>query len=325
MAARRLSKFFSICSALSSHALAQGFGGNISAKLDGHVMAIKASGVRLSDVKQGKGYSLLSYPRLARLYWQAPCGSERSALGAIAGSVLPGGAARPSMEAGFHAFLGKYVAHLHPACFNAIACQKGARKTLSEIYGGQRFLWVRYARPGHKLACAVRRAVGGQKECVVFLQNHGIITSSGSAGQCIRKAREIERKANAYLKANSGMPPFTIAPLRKTRGGWLNASPAAKAFASSRANAWRFVFPDAAVFFSQSFARGSKIRAVAGKGVEYLLPEKDARAANEIFCAHAFISDAAHRMGSPAWLAKSEILALCGMESERHRRRAAGV
>ncbi len=325
MVACRPSSFFSMSRALSSPQLAQGFGGNISTKLDADTMAIKASGFRLSDVKWNKGYCLLKYREVARVYRQAPYGNERRALGKIAGAVLPGCGGRPSMETGFHSFLGPNVVHLHPACFNAIACQKGAKKILSEIYGKRNFVWVKYSRPGHQLACAVRDAVGKRKECLIFLQNHGMIISSPDARECVRKAKEIERKAETYLKMNFNAPSFSVAMLKKSKGGWINASPSAKAFAGNDANAWRFVFPDAAVFFSRSFSQGAKIRAIAKKGVEYLLSKKDARAANEIFCAHMFVLDVARKIGKPAYLPRSEISALCGMESEKHRRRAAGV
>jgi rhamnose utilization protein RhaD (predicted bifunctional aldolase and dehydrogenase) len=340
MGHRRLAEFISMCRSLSDPQLAQGFGGNLSTKFSNGTMAIKASGARLSDVRKGKAYSLLKYCKVARLYSKAPYGSERQALCAIASSVLPEDGARPSMEAGFHSFLGTHVAHLHPACFNALACQEGAREILSKIYGKGNFVWVKYARPGHRLACAVRRAVGRRKECVIFLQNHGLIVSSGNAKECICKAIKIERKAEKYLKA-SGAPAFLVTRLAKGKQGYWNSSPAAVEFAARCANAWRFASPDAAVFFSRSFsgrcafAGGSqggrarpkwKIRAVAGKGLEFLLPWKEASAANETFCAHAFVLAAASGTGGKiACLPRAEILGLCGMESEKYRQKAAGV
>jgi rhamnose utilization protein RhaD (predicted bifunctional aldolase and dehydrogenase) len=320
----RLRHFFSLCNSLSGHNFAQGFGSNVSAKLGNGRMAIKASGAKLSDVLPGAGYAIIKYQLLSGIYSCKRCGSLQLARRRLSGSVAGGPSRNPSMEAGFHSFLGTYVAHLHPICFNAIACQRNAKKILAGLYGAKNFIWAGYARPGHALACRVKRAVGGRRACVVFLQNHGIIISSSSASDCLKKAVEIEARAETSLLSH-GAGAFRVAKLKKTKNGWVNSSPQARSFASDNNNAWRFAFPDAAVFFSDSFLQNAKIRAVEGKGIEYCLPEREARAANEIFCAHMFILEAAGRYGKPAYLKKSEILALCGMNEEKNRRKAVGV
>ena len=75
--------------------LSQGFGGNASAKLDGRRMLVKASGMRLSAVGPGKGYSVLEYPPIARLYSGRREADEKASTTRIAISVLAGGEKKP--------------------------------------------------------------------------------------------------------------------------------------------------------------------------------------------------------------------------------------
>jgi hypothetical protein len=286
-------------------------------------MVVKASGFRMGEISARGGYSLLDCRKVASAYERGAGGA--SAARAVLAAALPGSRLQPSMETGFHSFLGTYVAHLHPVHFNALASQRDSDRLLRRIYGRGKFAWVGYARPGHRLACAVMKAARGRKECVLFLQNHGIIVSSGDPGKCALKAREIEKKARDYLRRRLGMKPFRTGRLRRARGGWLDSSAAAKEFAAGGEASAKFLFPDAAVFFSGAFSRHARIRAVVGKGMLYRLPERAAKAADETFCAHAFIARAARLLGRPAYLPKRETRMICCMGPERHRRKMAGM
>ena len=318
--------FFGMCRSISSLSLSQGFGGNASAKLDGRRMLVKASGMRLSAVGPGKGYSVLEYPPIARLYSGRREADEKASTTRIAISVLAGGEKKPSMEAGFHSFLGTYVAHVHPVCFNAIASQKDAKRIFSSIFGKGGFIWVEYARPGHSLARAVRRATGGKKRCIIFLQNHGAIVSSENAEQCARQVKSIEAESFSYLgRRLPGLQAFKPSKLRRIRGGWLNPSKGAREFASDSKNAKYFLFPDAAVFFAGAWSAQSKIKAAEGKGVEYHLPNYLAEAANETLEAHLYVLEAARLLGKPLYLERAEIASLRAMESEKHRMKRAGI
>ena len=75
----------------------QGGGGNTSVKLDNGLMAVKASGIRLAQVTETDGFAVVEVETLKDVT------SEQG--------YKP---ARPSVEAGFHALLGKFVLHTHP-------------------------------------------------------------------------------------------------------------------------------------------------------------------------------------------------------------------
>ena len=215
-----------LCRKFSSVKFAQGQGGNISVKLDARRMAIKASGVRLSEVNAKSGFSLVDWKCISEVY-SGKKATEKDADAAISASII-GGERRPSMEAGFHSFLGTYVVHLHPVHINAIACLKQGKQALREAYG-KKFIWCPYAQPGHRLALAVKKAVGGRKECVVMLQNHGIIVSASSAKRCISLADGAETNAEAYIAKKLGRKALFSSARRANAAG-------------------KCLFPDAAVF-----------------------------------------------------------------------------
>ena len=90
----------------------QGGGGNTSAKLDGSLMAIKASGFCLKDIEPDSAYAVVDYAALRRFYGgHEPgdfedverAGSAEAKAATLAVEGLE--ALRPSVEAGFHSLL----------------------------------------------------------------------------------------------------------------------------------------------------------------------------------------------------------------------------
>ena len=66
-----LSDFARMSRAAGSRAdYVQGGGGNTSVKLPGGLMAIKASGFCLGDIRPGKAYAVLDYEALRRFYFE---------------------------------------------------------------------------------------------------------------------------------------------------------------------------------------------------------------------------------------------------------------
>lgn len=321
-----LKEFAHLCQSFNSVSLAQGFGGNASAKLSKEKMAIKASGVRLSGVSASSGFSLLQYQKIAGLYSGKLRVSEMKADQALSNAVLPGGEGKPSMEAGFHSFLGTYVVHLHPVHTNVITCQENGEEIISGIFGSSGLFWVDYAKPGHILACKIKEAVGDRKECTIFLQNHGVIVSSSKPGACISKIAEIEEKSAAYLgRKISGFRKFSCRKIVNCGDAFANSSDDARAYSSSLSIAGKFLFPDAVVFSQGIFSGKGRISAEPGRGICYRMPGKQAQAADETLSAHLYLLKYAEKLGSPRYLSKKEAAALLSMESEKHRQKLAGV
>ena len=89
----------------------QGGGGNLSVKFDDGKMLIKASGLRFSELSSGDGFVLVDYRKFIERYGKISeperWNGEKKEADFLLSCVLPFGPAgrRPSMEAGFHAFL----------------------------------------------------------------------------------------------------------------------------------------------------------------------------------------------------------------------------
>jgi len=138
-----------LCRACSDEELVQAGGGNISVK-DGKYMYIKASGVALSDVRIDHGIAVVDPKAVADSLHGPEPDIKTFALNKE----------RPSLETYFHAFLRKYVVHLHPTHMNGFLC--------SDAVG-----MVDYYKPGFELSKKVLEAYKGQP--VIYLRNHGVI------------------------------------------------------------------------------------------------------------------------------------------------------
>ena len=196
----------------------QGVGGNMSAKVDRARMLIKASGYRLSEVGANDGLVMLDYPGVKNYYEniiqkKAPLPKEDMEI--IRSFVLektPKRDLRPSMETGFHAFLGKYVLHTHSVYVNLVACALGGYELLKDILGNTatEFAWVSYKNPGTELAVEIgaitkeHRDKFGKNPKILILQNHGLIVSGESAEEILGLHKRINERVMAYFKLEAG-------------------------------------------------------------------------------------------------------------------------
>lgn len=160
----------------------QGGGGNTSVKLDGGLMAIKASGFRLTQVTETDGFAVVETATLKDVT------AERG--------YQP---RRPSVEAGFHALLGKYVLHTHPVYVNLALCSQSMDKRVPEIMGDSYpYISVPYINPGEALSSAIKEKLRPDTRAV-FMRNHGLVVTAGTADECIDIHEDINKKfAAAY-------------------------------------------------------------------------------------------------------------------------------
>ena len=211
----------------------QAGGGNTSMKSpDGRTMAIKASGTPLPRMSESAGWVELDIGKVLSIFDRAELGGlparlrEAQVAQHLAAAVIAG-TGRPSVESALHAFLDQAVIHTHPVAVNALTCGAGA-KALGELRRREELppLWIPYVDPGWRLATVVKSALDayekehGQPPAVIFLENHGLITSAASAHACLELHRDwIERCAN-YFEANAPSLPkaalLASPDLRKT-------------------------------------------------------------------------------------------------------------
>jgi ribulose-5-phosphate 4-epimerase/fuculose-1-phosphate aldolase len=190
----------------------QGGGGNTSVKLENNLMAIKASGYCLSDIKPDKAYAVLDYGMLREFYYShqpqdfadvEKSGTDytKSAIRQIEGLA----ALRPSVEAGFHSILSTYVAHSHSVYANLATCSKECKTIAEKALANSDYSWgfVKYTNPGINLTFSIRdelnrvRSEKGKAPAVIFMENHGVIVHHDDPSECLRIHDDVNEKLAA--------------------------------------------------------------------------------------------------------------------------------
>lgn len=194
----------------------QGGGGNTSVKLGDGLMAIKASGYCLSDIREDAAYAVLDYEQLRAFYTAhepaalADVEKEGAAAAKAAVKEVEGlTPLRPSVEAGFHSLLDAYVLHSHSVYANLAACAAEAEEICGRAFAdaGYTYAVVPYVDPGARLTFAIRDALcavegkTGKRPAVILMQNHGLIVHHEDSSAC----EKIHTDANRRLAAAFGI------------------------------------------------------------------------------------------------------------------------
>lgn len=251
----------------------QGGGGNTSVKLDGGLMAIKASGFCLSDIRPDKAYAVLDGAALREFYMT----SEPSQFENVetAGSTKAKESIqtidgleqlRPSVEAGFHSILKTYVVHTHSIYANLAACSTSCREIAEQAFADADYSWgwVDYTDPGANLTFAIRdevrrvEAATGKVPSIILMQNHGIIAHDDDPDAVLAiHADANERLAKAFGITGSSFPAVSV---REVEPGLYEAdTPYLTAAMASGAFTEQFLleqplYPDQMVFLIGTFS-----------------------------------------------------------------------
>ena len=164
----------------------QGGGGNTSVKFADGLMAIKASGYRLSQVTSEDCFAVVETATLKDV--TAEKGYKPL---------------RPSVEAGFHALLGKFVLHTHPVYCNLALCSTNGIDRLPGLMNDYNYIIVPYINPGKGLSDAIRESMSPDTQ-VVFMVNHGIVVSAETADECMRIHDDVNERAAASYGVTRG-------------------------------------------------------------------------------------------------------------------------
>ena len=136
------------------------------------------------------------------------------------GNPVEGEELKPSMEVGFHAWFYRtfpevnFVSHTHPTNTGMILCSGRLTAFANErlfpdqvVRNGTQSCVVSYATPGDKLMKEIELCVTefiqqkGFFPKLILLQNHGIITVSASAKDCVASAMMCEKSAEIFIGA----------------------------------------------------------------------------------------------------------------------------
>ncbi|OIO64358.1 hypothetical protein AUJ68_06365 [Candidatus Woesearchaeota archaeon CG1_02_57_44] len=310
-----LQEFLDACHAVGADkALVQTGGGNISVKVsmpvdtlgaDGlgakagqqaSLMLIKASGTDLAEVSASRGWSLVQQDVIGTFVHAQGDGKsseqkpEAEYTRAIASALMSG--ARPSMETGFHALLGKAIVHTHPVAINGLLCTEEWESLVDKLYPGS--CKVAFALPGLPLSLAIWRALarftvaGKSSPRRIFLQNHGLICVGETLAEAVSLTQDTVKTAidHYYDEGITYQAP--------TPG--LD-----RAFvAQSGIDFTQHLFPDSVVFFPDGIGPGGR---------------------QDIALAWLAIAHLAWQVGSVHYLPADAVSSLLAMEAERFRRR----
>ncbi|MBR5587213.1 MAG: class II aldolase/adducin family protein [Clostridia bacterium] len=204
----------------------QGGGGNTSVKLSGGLMAIKASGFCLADITPDNAYALINMDGLQNFYYNnkpenlADVEKEGAACAKENTVVLDGmNPLRPSVEAGFHSILKKFVCHTHSVYANLCCCSHEMNEIAEKAFADADYSWgsVPYTDPGANLTFAILAELNrvkektGKEPAVILMQNHGIIVHGDNADEVLDiHADANERLAKAFSLTGTSFPKVSV-------------------------------------------------------------------------------------------------------------------
>ncbi len=193
----------------------QGGGGNASCKHGENKMAIKASGFTIGEITQTSGYADVDYIKIREYHTDVPTSEleerEKNSTPFTMSCVFPnaeGKTLRPSVETGFHSLMKKYVMHTHPVYANVITCAAGGKELADKILVGMDFVWIPYINPGFSLTLAIKDAIEeyesktGVFPKIIFLENHGLVTTSDDADECTNLHVEVNEMIKKHLMSD---------------------------------------------------------------------------------------------------------------------------
>ena len=329
----------------------QGGGGNTSAKLDGGLMAIKASGYCLKDIRPDAAYAVLDYEKLREFYYGSNPGDFEdvekagSAQAKENTKIIEGLAAlRPSVEAGFHSLLDRYVAHSHSVYANLATCSKELEAIVAKALEGADYTWgwVPYVDPGARLTFSIRdelkrvEAETGRRPAAIFMQNHGLIAHSDDPDECLRVHQDVnDRIARAFGMENGAFPSVAIRDLGnglcEADCDYLTQQLASGDF-SEKFLLESPLYPDQLVFLTGSFAFGDGAPAegcalcdpATGK-VVFNMPASKAQVIAETLTCVVFICRAVAACGyTLSTMGEAARAFIANWESEKYRKSLSG-
>lgn len=250
----------------------QGGGGNTSVKLDDKHMAVKASGFKLNQITISQGFVIVNHENIKSYYENVDLSHDvdfekesveiarRNVIDIDGLQVL-----RPSVEAGFHSILKKYVIHTHPVYVNILCCSKEGKALMEKIFGNREYvsLWIPYINPGFCLTLKIKEGIDqslnerGKFPEVYFMENHGLIVTSDSYQRAVELHEEINEQIRQYLQLPQQYPEIELEEIEDevfvSRTAFLNDF-----FAGTKADLKYFeknsLYPDQLVYLNTSLS-----------------------------------------------------------------------
>jgi rhamnose utilization protein RhaD (predicted bifunctional aldolase and dehydrogenase) len=203
----------------------QGGGGNTSVKLDDRLMAVKASGFKLNQITPSKGFVVVGYKSIKNYYEGVDISQdvdfEKESVEVAKKNVVAMEGLqilRPSVEAGFHSIMKKYVIHTHPVYANILCCSMEGRDIITKLFKNKEYayIWIPYINPGFCLTLKIKEEIDkciadtGKYPEVVFMENHGLIVTAESCERAIDLHEEVNEVIRQHLGLSEEYPVIEL-------------------------------------------------------------------------------------------------------------------
>jgi rhamnose utilization protein RhaD (predicted bifunctional aldolase and dehydrogenase) len=328
--------------------LVQGGGGNTSVKINEELMVIKASGYRLNQVTQKEGFVVVNYKDIKNYIINADLNSnidfERESIDLFNKNIinLEGlKTLRPSVEAGFHSILQKYVIHSHSVYANILCCSNEGKQISEKIFSDKTYdiLWIPYVKPGFFLTVKIYEDIqnhierGGNFPKVILLENHGLIVSSENLEEVLQIHEDVNKSIKCYLNIDEKYPEIKLKAIGTNL--YLSNTKFISAFLKENKISREFfekiaLYPDQIVYLNDNISINTyedKINIdVDEKKVIYKASYEEAFTLEEVFLAYAYIiSKIKENNLSIKTLTPEEIDFIRNWESEKYRKSLIGL
>lgn len=325
-----LEKLVSLANAIGERPdYTQGGGGNVSYKDDAG-MFVKASGLRLSELRDQSHFVTIDHQAVRVWHQQADHRISLETLirendAAVKRSIVSNGTARPSIETGFHALLGQTVLHTHSVYVNTLMCAHEGEHLLRELFPESVF--IPYRTPGVALSLAIHQAEKTPGSDAIFLENHGLIIVANTPEEAFLKHESVNTKIKQALPLLQTYPTIT---LTEHEQGWQSSSEDLCLQISDQPETIRsfiknVLFPDQVVYgdmISYDLSRPDKVTIDTTRGhILYNCGPKEALAIEETLAAWLYIYTSIVNNGlTIKTLDETEGSFIANLDSEKYRK-----
>jgi len=313
----------------------QGGGGNTSIKFEDGKMAVKASGCKLSQMAEKEGYVVVDYKSLVTYFDSAD--AENPEFEEVSSQVLKGSIVkqeglkplRPSVEAGFHSLLKKYVIHTHSVYANILCCSTEGKAMVPKILGDRSYIWLPYVNPGASLTLVIANAIKefAQIPEVIFLENHGVIVTAETAEKAMELHELVNNNIRVALNLKEAFPMIKLE--EKGDNKIVSHTDYIKDYFSKVSKEFEFIrekvlYPDQLVYLNNSVYKkdGSASDIYFDEGVlSYKTTMQQAQVNEETFLAYLYVINTIKSKGMTLVSMTQEHQAfILGWESEAYRK-----
>ena len=320
----------------------QGGGGNTSVKIDHQQMIIKASGFKLKDINENQGFVKLNYSLIQSFINDIQDANnpvlEIQNKNILKQAVIPmqdKETLRPSVEAGFHAILDKYVIHTHAVYANLINCAKNGADYLKTIFNHRDFSYIviPYVDPGLPLSITIHHEIKkyaeiyNEKPEVMFLVNHGLIVTSNDLARVIYLHTEINEKIRLFFKIDDMEKQATIRQLDEmlyqSTMPFINKNLAFIKKPNQQLANYP-LFPDQLIFLNNVMDANPNKMVVSKNEVKFATNQLEAQIMNEALFSFLFIvSNLSKNNIEISVMDEKDIAFINGWEAEKNRKKLA--